>query len=158
MNIQIPVMPPVEQQTEQIKAIVDNFDTMNGFVELDKSTRIAQRGKQAFAIFGGTAYDITPMDFTDPERGRFVRVPALLSGHAYAEFPDEGNSGVLFWWWSEHLEKRLGKKEWHLGFQSAGWLHEKELELSSDEITMNIIEDILRGETPLTGGGLPGWI
>ena len=120
----------------------DEWITPGFCVRHESSKRIVRRGKQIFAIFHGTAYDITP--FRDHG---IYRLPAIVKGKAYARFPDEGSSGVLSVYifgpeaakeYNVRLD-RVGK--WFCSYAPCGWIHEEELELSNKQIAENIAEE-----------------
>lgn len=153
-----------EQQTAINDAIAELREncadkSFRDFVEIDRTGALVQRGKQLFAVFGETAYELHNSEFVDStDDSRVEWVPAIVDGHAIGEWPDEGRSGVL------HLlrfTRRRGREienpKWFASFLPCGWLHTTEINQSNRQIAENIIEEIDDGQTPLTGGGLPGW-
>lgn len=128
------------------------------FVEIDRTGVLAQRGKQLFAVFGGTAYSLFSGEVIDTDDdSRFEWVPVLVDGHLIAEFPEEGRSGVLH---LMRLTRRRGREvenpKWFASYLSGGWLNASELNQSNQQIIDNIADEVDDGLTPITGGR-PGW-
>lgn len=127
----------------------------NGFCEYVWSDKTVKRGKQTFAIFGNTAYDVSKMKFNYdetcvPGTGKLC-VP--INGKFLAEFPDEGKSGIM----GMYIISRNGKKIWtEPCFVPCGWLYTEELKLTNNEILQNMIDEIDAGKNVFTNP-LPGW-
>ena len=132
----------------------------DGFVEYMWSDRIVKRGKQVFAIFGSTAYDVSKVKFIDPlalprDAVCSGKLCVPIKGRYLGEFPDEGQCGVMGCY---IINKKGGaKRPIYPCFITCGWLHTDELKLSNEEIMDNIIEDVEAGENVFTRKP-PGWV
>jgi len=134
----------------------------DGFCSYEWSKRVVQRGKQTFAVFGSTAYDVSKIKFTsdcspecNPGNGSLC-VP--IKGRYLAEFPDEGRDGIMGCYIIPDRRGDKGKnKLTSPSFVSCGWLYTEELELSKAEILNNIIEDVEAGENVFTTKPA-GWV
>ena len=123
-----------------------------GFCSYEWSDKVIQRNKQTFACFGDIAYDVSKLKFYDSPKGT-GRLCVPIKGRYLAEFPDEGQSGIM----GLYIVDVRGKiKKSSPTFVTCGWVHTKELNLTNQEIKDNIIEDIERGENVLTCPP-PGW-
>lgn len=153
-----------EQQAAIDSTIVEldrdgNTPEKNGWLVVERNGSLCQRGNEFFAIFGTTAFKLLAGPIHDADTDTDVEfLPVVHNGHCIAQFPEEGASGVLH---LMRIPKRRGKirenAEWWATFISCAWLNTDELNASNEEILEHIAEEIVRGETPLTGGGLPGW-
>jgi hypothetical protein len=113
---------------------------------------------QLFAVFGRTAYQLVCQRLYADDGAVIEYLPAVVDGHALYRSPDEGCDGVLhIMRFVEHPRRPSMAGKWRPVWIHGGWLRTEELMLSVDEIRANIVAEVLRGETPITGGGLPGW-
>jgi len=117
----------------------------DGFVAYEWSDSIVTRGKQTFAVFGSLAYDVTKMKFNydetcHPGTGKLC-IP--IKGRYLAQFPDEGQSGIMGMYIINHKGKNTKTEP---SFVPCGWLYTSELKLTNNEIKQNIIDDIKQGE------------
>lgn len=147
------------------QAIIDEMDTLgmfgparDCFGEVAKSEggiRRYRNSKQIFAIDGSYAYDVTPRGFYENDKwstdfcATYVLRPIVVGGSVFQSLPDEGRTGIL-------TELRVcspqrGHYSKHLSWISLGWLHTKELDLEPQQIEQNIIEDVMAGQTCITG-------
>lgn len=124
-----------------------------GVVDTIKQFTRYRNGKQIFAVDRYHAYDVTPWSVTDQD-GYWLYEPVTTPA-TYLSYPDEGRSGMLEWLFSDNARY---ENKWHLIWGPVRWIRTKELDLSPAQIWGNICDEIDRGETPLTGGGLPGWV
>lgn len=118
------------------------------------SDRLAERGSQKFAVFGGTAYQLLPFDHVDDEDSgsAFDYLPVIVDGQMLMSEHDEGGAGLLY---LMRCTKRRGKPQpdpkWIATFMpTAGWLHTAELQQSNAEILDHMAEEIAAGENVLT--------
>jgi hypothetical protein len=116
-----------------------------GTVGTSASLRTNRNGRQLFAVFGNTAYELIEHMVREGDKWVALR-PALLDGKAFHSYPDEGMSGTLHW---ICVHQRPDK--WMLTWYPSGWLHSDELEQSAEQIGERIVEEIGRGEAPITG-------
>lgn len=116
----------------------------NGFFSYEWSDRVILRGKQAFAVFGDIAYDVSKQKFTlEDQLPGAGKICVPVKGRYLAEFPDEGQSGIM----GMYIITRKGKNiSTGPSFVPCGWLYTKELQLKNDEIQQNIADDIEAGE------------
>ena len=127
----------------------------DGFVSYEWSTSVINRGKQTFAVFGCMAYDVSKMKFNYdktciPGTGKLC---VSLNGRYLAQFPDEGQSGIM----GLYVLDRKGKKiVSDPTFVPCGWLHAEELKLTNTEVEQNIIDDIEAGKNVFTNAPA-GW-
>lgn len=115
------------------------------YCEYYESDLIVTRGKQQFALFKSTAYQLCRRSDED-----LLVTPVVINGKIWGQFPNEGSSGVL------HLFYRKDRKRWGTCFTHGGWLRKEELKLTNEEISRNITEEILAGNNVLTTPP-PGW-
>lgn len=121
----------------------------NSFVNYCWSGRVVKRGKQAFAVFGSVAYDVSKMKFDVDESCRpgMGRLCVSINGRFLGAFPDEGNSGIM----GLYIVNRRGKNVMSdPTFVRCGWVYTEELGLSADEISENITDEILEGKNVIT--------
>jgi len=112
--------------------------------------------KENFGLFSDIAYKLdvlTPFDEWS-ERRMFISEPVLIDGKPIISYADEGKTEVLCR--CRLTDRKTGIPKWHLVFHSRGWIHKKELALTSSEILNNIAEEVDHGSTVLSGGK-PGW-
>jgi hypothetical protein len=126
---------------EQFAAMKKN----DGFVSYEWSDRVIVRGNQTFAIFGDLAYDVSKQKFNyDATCVRGTgKLCVSINGRYLAEFPDEGQSGIMGMYIINRKNKNVKGTP---TFVPCGWLHTEELNLTNDEIRDNIFNDIARGE------------
>jgi hypothetical protein len=115
-----------------------------------------RKSNQFFAVGTYSAYDVTPFESIDEDDNSFHRFEPAISPAAYLMQPDEGRSGLLTWWYTDGT--RRIQEGWRLIWGPVRWIRVSELDLSPQEVWQNIKDEIDEGETPLTGGGLPGWV
>lgn len=142
--------PLPQNADELVRAEVESqTKKLANFGDITASDKVVKKGRQTFAVFVHIAREIE--DFFAEEEDQWVKVaPALLNGQAFESCPEEGSIEVLHWVMGSR------KQEWYLDWIRTGWIYTKELDLSPAEISDNIAEEIMRGETPLTPS-LPGW-
>jgi hypothetical protein len=117
----------------------------DGFCSYQWSDNVIVRGKQTFAIFGDSAYDVSKMKFNYDEtcvRGT-GKLCVPINGKYLAQFPDEGQSGIMGMYIINRKNKNVKSNP---TFVPCGWLYTEELKLSNNEIRQNIADDIMRGE------------
>lgn len=163
---------PVELTPDQVLAATEFYaeygadiergSTANKFVEYylsDKTSRRDNRAdggrEQIFGVFGTTAYQLFTGEFDD-DGVKVTWCPLLIDGNLVHESPEEGQSGTAHLLFIENPNRKYRPK-WFVSFLQCGWIRTSELEQSNAGILENIADEIDRGETPLTGGGLPGW-
>jgi hypothetical protein len=113
-----------------------------------------RNGNQIFAVTKHFAFDVTPYSFENQD-GQWWYEPVTTPA-AYLQSPEEGRSGLLTWVFNNSSKRH--QNEWFLIWGAARWIRKAELDLPPAQIWDNICEEIVRGETPLSGGGLPGWV
>ncbi len=147
---------------EDIKALFNKHKN-NSFFSTGEITEFHKKGHQHFACDGSFCYDVTEMIIHDSgDDSLLYTCPLIESEYSdpntrtlkYA-FPEEGRGGlaaIMF------LDKNDGKKRKpHGTFFNYRFIYRRELNLPAHAIAENIINEIESGETPITGGGLPGW-
>ena len=132
--------------------------TIDNFVDYDKTTEIRQRGQKLFGVFGSTAYELHSGRFDNGDGGFAEWEPLLVNSALILESPDEGRSGVAHLIRITNPRRNPNTCVWCAQFLPCGWLHTDELNRSDAQILGNIIDEVDDGQTPLTGGGLPGWV
>ncbi|WP_347990028.1 hypothetical protein [Methylomonas sp. AM2-LC] len=144
---------------ESLAAMEKKFSEMkqNSFFGTDKITKFVKKGKQDFACDGYHAYDISPVIiYNANDDVVMLKYPCYLwdevnqCKYIPAAWPDEGSSGGLGA--ITYIDNGKGWKPM-ASFSKFRFIYTHELELSAAQITENIITEIERGETPLTGLG-----
>jgi len=146
---------------DDYKAVVDEFKN-DAFFSTGEIINFTTRGQQSFAYDDYHAYDVTEtiLHCADDDVVIF-KVPYILYTNGVDKslsftYPDEGSSGGLasIVFVDNPKRKTYAPK---VGFSKFMYIYTSELNLSSEQIFNNIINEIEKGETPLSGGGLPGW-
>lgn len=121
------------------------INELNGYNhdEISYSSNIIARGKQKFAIFGNTAFDVSRRNYNDLQHGMGF-VPVRLNGEYVLLTEDYGdgiNQKILCF----HIFLNRGKTVRILQWLSVGWLYASELQLPIHEINQKIMDEIDTG-------------
>jgi hypothetical protein len=133
----------------------------NSFWALGELNKFVRKGIQDFAYDNDHAYDITEQIIYDANNDiAMYKCPFVLyqGDTKYINFawPEEGTAGGLAS--VIYLSRRDKENHPHVGFSKYRYIYTRELVMTPEQIAENITDEIDRGETPLTGGGLPGWV
>lgn len=131
------------------------------FVATGEIDQFVKKGHQEFAVYGDLAYDISEQiiyDATDDVA--IYQCPFKLTHDGINQYinyvwPDEGRGGLATLIYVSRPNKPSRPS---VCVSSSRFIYTRELGMTAAQIAGNIVEEVLRGETPLTGGGLPGWI
>ncbi len=150
-----------------MEAVADYQEVFNDLAKNDffvtgQIINFAMKNKQYFAYDDYQAFDITETimhcadDDTVMFQSPFILYPDGINPSLAFAWPDEGSAGGLasVVYVDKPKRKAYAPK---VGFSKYRYIYTSELNLTASQITQNIIDEVARGETPLTGGGLPGW-
>lgn len=167
MQPQIQRLPfPTDYDDGQLAAIAEGVAETapdpRGWMQYEPDGVFFERfSGQLFAVYDKfAAYQMLCQRLHADDGAVVEYLPAVVDGHAILRLPEEGRDGVLHIMRFVEYPKRpqwarIG--QWGPIWLHGGWLRTEELMLSTAEINANIVAEVLRGETPITGGGLPGW-
>lgn len=133
----------------------------NSFWTTGEITGFARKYNQDFAFDNTHAYDITECIIYDANDDVAMYRRPLILHHNQQKYinyawPEEGSAGGLAM--VTCIDRPNKPTRPFVGFSKCRYIYTRELGMTAQQIEGDIVEEVLRGETPLTGGGLPGWI
>lgn len=154
-----PLPYPRNYADAQHVALRRAMDHLDDHCEYDRGVLCCRSRSKLFAIFGRVAYELQCCRIEDGDEVLEI-LPGLVEGQATLEAPavDEAPLRILHLIrWTAHPDQRRIDKGWFPTWLQCRWVWRRELQKPAHAIADQIAQEVWRGETPLTGGGLPGW-